>query len=150
MSDPRAEPAQPEPAASAPRLEPPSPEVALPAAATVLPGEHRGGFTTPPTAPIDMAALEAHAWEPDAGAPAAVAEPAVPWRPGVYALVFAISGLAASIVVGWAFPLGVIGVVLGVVAARRRDQRSSGIWAIVLAAASLVYSAGWLVYALTR
>ncbi|MFT4306483.1 MAG: hypothetical protein QM604_06295 [Microbacterium sp.] len=153
MSDPQARPeptasATPQPVAPVPRLEPPSPEVALPDVAAVLPGEHRGGFTTPPTAPVETTALEAHGWQPDVGAP--VAAPAVPWRPGVYALVFAIAGLAASILVGWAFPLGVVGLALGVVAARRRDQRTTGVWAVVLAATSLVYSAGWLAYALSR
>jgi hypothetical protein len=132
-------------------LEPVSPDVVLPSESAALPGAHRGGFTTPPTAPLELAHV-GHGEPAPEGTPAAgtatlpVATSAT-WNPGAYALLFAIAGLAASLVVGWLFPLGIVGVVFAVIALRRPTQRRMGGWALALALVSLVYSAGWLAYA---
>ncbi|MDQ1129242.1 hypothetical protein [Microbacterium sp. SORGH_AS_0888] len=132
------------------RVEPASPDVVLPLDDAAVPGAHRGGFTRPPTAPVDV--LELHPaelgpapWEPET--------PETPLRArestgvGGYALALAAIALAASLVVGWVFPLGVAALALATVAVRRRVQRVLAGWAIALAAASLVYSAGWLLFA---
>ncbi len=128
------------------RVDAASPDIVLPGAVAALPGEHRGGFATPPTAPVPLTVVAEHPYEPVTVTVPVASSP--PWRPGVYALVFAIIGLGASILVGWAFPLGLIGLALGIVAVRRPDQRVAGVWAVALSAASLVYSAGWLLYAI--
>lgn len=142
-------------AASAPsvptRVELASPDVVLPSDSAAVPGAHRGGFTRPPTAPLDV--LELHPAEPDPPGwapetPAPVLAP-VPGSIGVggYALAFACFGLVASLFVGWTFPIGVIALALGVTAVRRGVQRPVAAWAIALAATSLAYSAGWLLFA---
>ena len=65
-----------------------------------------------------------------------------------WALGFSIVGLAVSLFVGWGFPLGIAGVVAGILALRRPlESRGVAIWAIVLGAVSILYSAGWLVFA---
>lgn len=61
---------------------------------------------------------------------------------------FAIVGLIASFVVGWAFPLGIVGLVCGVRSLRRgTESRAVAVWAIALAVLSVLYSVGWLVWA---
>ena len=65
-----------------------------------------------------------------------------------WALALAIVALAASFVVGWMLPLGLAAVVVGIVALRRPvESRSIATWAIVLGAVSMLYSAGWLLWA---
>jgi hypothetical protein len=76
-------------------------------------------------------------------APRAVIAPA--------ALVLAIVALAASLLVGWAAPVGLVAVVIAVVALRRpRETRGVAWWALGLALLSLAYSAGWLLWALPQ
>lgn len=66
------------------------------------------------------------------------------------ALVASILALVGALFVAWLFPLGLTAIVLGVLALRRPlESRSVAIWAIVLGALSLVYSAGWLIYAIS-
>ncbi len=103
-------------------------------------------MTVPDPAGPDAAGPDAA--EPAAAEPAA-AEPDAPAqrRYGTVALALAIPALAASLLVGWVFPLGIAALVCGVLAVRTPQQRAAGIWAIALAAASLLYSTGWLVYA---
>ncbi|HET6302316.1 hypothetical protein [Microbacterium sp.] len=143
-----AEPALTRPAVPSPGppviIEPPSPDVALVGEAPRLPGEHRGGFGRLPTAPIDITPAPVHSadaeWAPTP-APA-------PRTLSAWALACSIIGLAASLVVGWAFPIGLIGIVLGIVALRRPLESSAvAAWAIVLGTLSVLYSAGWLIYA---
>ncbi|MDN8548988.1 hypothetical protein PUW81_007700 [Microbacterium sp. NM3R9] len=74
-------------------------------------------------------------------------EPQVLPRSGGWALALAIVGLGLSLLVGWAFPLGIAAVVLAILALRRPwESRAVGVWALCLGALSLVYSAGWLVW----
>lgn len=125
----------------APGVEPPSDDVAVAPAGAGLPGEHRGGFQralTQPT-PITQPVHTEVRWAP-------TPEP-LPTS-GVWALGLAIVGLALSLVVGWAFPVGLTAAVLAVLALRRPwEKRAVAVWALVLAVVSLIYSAGWLVWA---
>jgi len=78
--------------------------------------------------------------------------PAAPQR-GVagWALAFAIVGLGVSLFVGWGFPIALVGIVTGIVALRRPlESRAIAWWAIALGTVSVLYSAGWLVWAATR
>lgn len=76
---------------------------------------------------------------------------AAPVRPrGIagWGLAFSIVGLLASFVVGWAFPVALVGLVTGAMALRRpSENRSAAVWALALGITALVYSAGWLVFA---
>ncbi|WP_307785494.1 DUF4190 domain-containing protein [Microbacterium hibisci] len=140
-------------AAARPTVEAPSPDVDLTHDATPLPGAHRGGFSRLPTAPVAVTVETAPAepggeftpddtqWRP--------AEPAEFHRGlGVWALAFAIVGLIVSLFVGWGFPIGLIAVVSGIIALRRPlESRAVAVWAIVLGVVSILYSAGWLLYA---
>jgi hypothetical protein len=65
-----------------------------------------------------------------------------------WALGIALVALAVSFFVGWGFPLGLAAIVVAVIALRRPwERRSVAVWALVLGVLSVVYSAGWLVYA---
>lgn len=139
-----------------PAVEPPSPDVALPSDASPLPGAHRGGFQRLPTAPVPLT-TESAPVEPGADVSPPVAQwlapaPAAPRRGlAAWALAFSIGGLAASLYVGWGFPIGLVGILSGILALRRPlESRALAGWAIVLGAVSVVYSAGWLVYAAGR
>jgi hypothetical protein len=67
------------------------------------------------------------------------------------ALVLAIVALAASVFVGWAAPVGLVAVVVAIVALRRPvEPRGVAWWALGLAVLSLVYSAGWLLWAIPQ
>lgn len=84
------------------------------------------------------------------GEPTARWAPEVPIRKGYggSALSFSLAGLAASFFVGWAFPLALIGLVLGIVAIVKREESTTlGVWSVGLAVLALVYSAGWLWWA---
>ena len=64
------------------------------------------------------------------------------------ALGTAIVALAAAVFVGWLLPLGLIAIVLAAVALRRRgDSRAMAGWALALGILSVLYSAGWLLWA---
>lgn len=146
-------PASPAPDAAAPgaaRVIPSTPDIAPADAAPVLPGEHRGGFQRLPTGPVDVTEELAPA-DPDGEQPLvlwAMPEPAPPRGLAGWALGFSVVGLVASLFVGWGFPLGLVGVVAGILALRRPlESRSVAVWAIVLGAVSVVYSIGWLVFA---
>ena len=134
----------------------PSADIAPVEAESVLPGGHRGGFQRLPTAPVDITSQSAPA-DPDGGYPAAVYQ----WAPpepasrrhamAGWALGFSIAGLAVSLFVGWGFPLGIAGVVAAILALRRPlESHAVAVWALVLGAVSIVYSAGWLVVAAAR
>lgn len=100
---------------------------------------------------------------PDSGdrdAPGAAPPPGPPpeWEPVVaprlyrgiagWALGVAIVGLIASLFVGWGFPVGLVGMIAAIVSLRRPiESRAVGVWALVLSSVSLLYSAGWLVWA---
>lgn len=116
----------------------------------------RRGFSRLPTAPVNLPTtlsgpgVEADLpeWEPVA--PVDVAEPprSIDRGYAAWALGFAIVGLAVSLFVGWGFVIGVVAIVAGVLALLHpRDSRAVAIWAIVLASVSLIYSAGWFVFA---
>lgn len=138
-------------------------EVAAPPAGdgATMPGVHRGGFQRLPTAPVGIPAVTAAPGEPgyddvDTGQLLPVwmpsPQPAAPRR-GVaaWALFFSIAGLAMSLFVGWAFPVGLVGVVTAIVALRRPfESRMVAVWALVLGAVSVLYSAGWLLWAASR
>ncbi|HWT32664.1 MAG TPA: hypothetical protein VN107_02800 [Microbacterium sp.] len=71
-------------------------------------------------------------------------------RLAVWAVVIALLGLAVSFFVGWGFPLGLSAIVVAIVALRRPwESRAVAVWALVLGTLSVVYSAGWLIYAAT-
>lgn len=148
------EPVRSDPPADAPRvvttLDAPSPDVAAPAAEAALPGTHRGGFTRPPTAPIDVTEQQPE-FVPTTGVVVTAAEAARPANLGGIGLGFSIVGLIASLVVGITLPLGLAGIVLGVLSLRRRvESRAIAIWTISLGVVAVVYSAGWLLWAAYR
>ncbi|KAA9108502.1 hypothetical protein F6B43_09990 [Microbacterium rhizomatis] len=136
----------------APRLDPPlldSPSADVEAAAqtSVLPGEHRGGFSRLFTAPVGVAE-QAHV-DPDEQEEWETVEPPRLYR-GIagWALACSIVALITSLFVGWGFPVGVMGVIAGIVSLRRPvESRAVAIWAVVLGSVSVLYSAGWLVWA---
>nr|WP_315267659.1 hypothetical protein [Microbacterium lemovicicum] len=133
-----------------PVVEAPSPDVAPAGEDLVLPGAHRGGFARLPTAPVGIAAPVV---------PVDDVAPRVEWAPrapvsrglSAWALAFAVPGLAFSLIVGWGFPIGLVAVVVGVIALRRpAESRGTALWAICLGALSVLYSAGWLIWAAQR
>ncbi len=140
-----------------PPIEAPSPDVSLAEEASPLPGVHRGGFSRLPTAPVAVTTVSAPAEPSTEIDPAPVAvwlmpEPAPPHRwLASWALAFSVSGLIVSLFVGWGFPIGMVGVVTGILAIRRPlESRATAIWAIVLGSVSILYSAGWLLWAASR
>jgi len=149
VSDDRRDDARP-----APQLQTPSPDVAPADEAPRLPGEHRGGFHRLPTAPVELAGSDRtndaeRAALSDTGAVYAWIEPE---RPVVgiasWALGAAIAGLVVSWFVGWGFPIGIGAAITAIVALRRPlESRRMAVWALVLAVLSVIYSAGWLVWA---
>jgi hypothetical protein len=147
--------ATPPPAASPPlpptAIEPPSPDVAPVEAESALPGTHRGGFERWPTAPIGVTPIVT---APDLDAPLRWA-PAAPEAPSrgmaAWALTFGVLALVVAMFVGWGFPLGIVAIVTAIIALRRPlESRAVAVWALVLGAVSVLYSAGWLVFAATR
>jgi len=116
-----------------------------------LPGVHRGGFRRLPTAPIALTTESAPA-EPgtdDALVQWLIPEPD-PGPRGIagWALAFSIIGLLVSLFVGGGFPIGLVGIVSAIIALRRPfESRTVAVWALVLGAVSVLYSAGWLLYA---
>lgn len=146
-----APPPVPDPPPAAAAVEPPSPDVAPVEAESALPGGHRGGFERLPTAPIGITPT-ATAPDLDAAPRWASVEPAAPWRGmSAWALGFAIAALFVAMFVGWGFPLGLVAIVTAIIALRRPlESRAVAVWALVLGAVSLLYSAGWLIFAATR
>lgn len=129
-----------------------SPEVAPVAAESGLPGAHRGGFARLPTAPVELTSQPGSAWTDEATEPAVLWAPRepVPARRGLaaWALGSSIVGLVVSFFVGWGFPVGLVGVVAAIMALRRPvESRGVAVWALVLGILSVVYSAGWLLFA---
>lgn len=109
-----------------------------------------------PEAPPDLAHVDAELGT-DAAPARTIRRTERPAAPGPRrvvapaALLLAIVGLAASLVVGWAAPLGLVAVIVAIVALRRPiESRGVAWWALGLAVLSLVYSAGWLLWALPR
>ncbi|SIR75907.1 hypothetical protein [Microbacterium sp. RURRCA19A] len=98
-----------------------------------------------PTAQLERAAFGEHIvpWSP----PAPTAPPSVaPW-----ALAVAIAALIASLFAGVLLPLGVIAIVMSIISLRRaQDSRRVAIWALALAVLSVIFSAGWLLWALPQ
>ena len=152
-SRPEPPPSQAAPAAPLPpaAVEPPSPDVAPVEAESALPGTHRGGFERWPTAPIGVTPIPS---APDLDAPVqwAAAEPSAPSRGmSAWALGFAIIALVVSMFVGWGFPIGLVAIVTAIISLRRPlESRAVAVWALVLGAVSVLYSAGWLWFAATR
>ncbi|TDN90521.1 hypothetical protein [Microbacterium sp. BK668] len=140
-------PARPEP------LSDPARELGDAGAESVLPGGHRGGFQRLPTGPTAITTQSAPA-DPDGEQSAplvqwAMPEPARPARGlAAWALGFSIVALAVSLFVGWGFLLGIAAIVAAILALRRPlESRAVALWALVLGAVSLLYSAGWLLFA---
>jgi hypothetical protein len=120
---------------------------------SVLPGAHRGGFQRLPTAPVPITSESAPP-DPDGEQPEPVMQwimppPAPPARGMAgWALAFAVLALIVSLFVGWGFALGIVAIVAAILALRRPlESRAVAVWAIVLGGLSIVYSAGWLVFA---
>ncbi|KRA25727.1 hypothetical protein ASD65_15825 [Microbacterium sp. Root61] len=153
-SAPVDEPAKDAEASAAPPVtEPPSPDVAPVAEGSALPGEHRGGFARLPTAPVGIAAPVVD--------PASLPLPTLEWMLpdppaphrglAAWALMFSIAGLVVSLFVGWGFPIGIVGIVTAILALRRPlESRRVAVWALVLGVVSVIYSAGWLLWAASR
>lgn len=143
------------PASGRPAVESPSPDVTLADEASPLPGVHRGGFLRLPTAPVTVTTQSAPAepgTEEEPGTSTAqwlMPEPEPQHRGlAAWALAFSIAGLLVSLFVGWGFPIGLVGIISAILALRRPlESRAVAVWAIVIGAASLLYSAGWLLYA---
>ncbi|MGN6219437.1 MAG: hypothetical protein ACTHNQ_08030 [Microbacterium sp.] len=139
-----------------PLVEPASPDVDIVAASPVLPGSHRGGFFRLPTAPVAVTVQSAPT-EPDGDLTPASAqwlaadEPQIHKGLAGWALAFAIIGLVVSLFVGWGFPIGLVAVISAVLALRRPlESRAVAVWAIGIGSVSILYSAGWLMYAAMR
>lgn len=131
------------------RVESPSDDIIVPTPSAELPGAHRGGFSRAPTAPVDVQEQVA-AHEVIAPTTATLPTPhtAAPADFAALSLGFAVVALIVAIVVGWGFPIGASAVVLGVMSLRGRvESRPLAAWGVSLGALSLLYSAGWLVYA---
>ncbi|MDL9979081.1 hypothetical protein [Microbacterium candidum] len=133
---------------------PPASDLAPTMDAASLPGAHRGGFSRELTGPVGVT-IQSAPIEPGTEdaldyTPAEWAQPSPRVRFAAWALGFAIVGLLVSFLVGWGFLLGIVGIIAGVVSLRRDEARAMAIWAIVLAAVSILYSAGWLVFAATQ
>lgn len=146
---------EPQPVPPTPVVEGPSPEIALAQDASPLPGAHRGGFHRLPTAPVPVTVQSAPAEPGTEEEP-----PPMPWAGAEaeasglhrglagWALAFAIVGLAVSLFVGWGFPIGIVAVVSAILALRRPlESRAVAVWAIAIGTVSILYSAGWLLYA---
>lgn len=131
-------------------------------AAPGVPGVPRRSFDRLPTAPLPAQVATGPAEDgtvSDAGVgDVGTAEwtpaptPAVRRRGlGGVALALSVVGLAVSLFVGWGFPLGIAGIATAAVAMRRpaESRRVAG-WALALGIVSVLYSAGWIVWALTR
>lgn len=140
----------------APTVSSVSPDIDLAQDASPLPGAHRGGFRRLPTAPVAVTVETAPAepggeFTPDAADWAATDDSAFHRGLAGWALAFAIVGLIVSMFVGWGFPIGLVAVVSAIIALRRPlESRAVAVWAIVLGALSILYSAGWLLYAAMR
>ena len=140
-----------------PVVEPPSSDVAPVAAESGMPGSHRGGFERWPTAPIGVAPGSAVPEHDPSTAPEplvlwAPPEPPVPYR-GLarWALGLSIVALLLSTIVGWAFPIGLMVIVLAIISLRRPiESRAAAVWALVIGVVSVLYSAGWLWFAATQ
>lgn len=147
--DPSPQPPTAEPRPVAARVESPSDDVVVPTQTADLPGTHRGGFTRPPTAPVDVQEQVAqHEELPASTATLPTTDAASPANFATLSLGFAVVALIVAIVVGWGFPIGVGAVVLGLMSLRGRvESRPIAAWGVALGALSLVYSAGWLMYA---
>ncbi len=133
-------------------VEPPSPDVALADEASPLPGAHRGGFQRLPTAPVSVLTEIAPA-EPGTADPQWLMPDPPAYHRGLasWALAFSIAGLVASLFVGWGFPIALVGIVSAILAMRRPlESRTVAVWALVLGIVSVLYSAGWLLYAASR
>jgi len=148
--------ASPDPRPVAPQVEAASPDIDIVAASSMLPGSHRGGFFRLPTAPVAVTVQSAPA-EPAGDLTPASAQWLAADAPQIHkglagwALAFAIIGLMVSLFVGWGFPIGLVAVVSAVFALRRPlENRAVAVWAIVIGAVSILYSAGWLLYAALR
>ena len=62
-----------------------------------------------------------------------------------------IAALVVSMFVGWGFPIGLVAIVTAIIALRRPlESRAVAVWALVLGAVSVLYSAGWLLFAASR
>ncbi|GAB2832732.1 hypothetical protein ACFQ0P_09485 [Microbacterium insulae] len=146
------------PESPGPGIEPPSPDVVAADEVSALPGVHRGGYLRLPTAPVAITRETAPA-EPgtDEDVPLVSAQwvmpaPEPPHR-GLagWALAFSIAGLLVSLFVGWGFPIGLVGVGSAILALRRPlESRAVAVWALVVGTVSVLYSAGWLLYAAGR
>lgn len=143
-------PAQPGPAVSAVSV-----DADLAQDASPLPGVHRGGFHRLPTAPVAVTVETAPAEPGGEYTPDDTVWPASGSGPqrglAGWALGFAVVGLVVSMFVGWGFPIGLVAVISAIIALRRPlESRAVAIWAIVLGTMSVLYSVGWLLYAVTR
>ena len=139
--------------AVSPRIEPASADLAA-ADAVPLPGAHRGGFSRELTGPvaitIQSAPVEPGTEDAFDYTPAEWVAPAPRARFGGWALAFAILGLLVSFFVGWGFLLGIVAIIGGVLALRRGEPRPIAVWALALAALSILYSVGWLLWAASQ
>lgn len=121
-----------------------------------LPGAPHQGFDRLPTAPVPAQSQSGPA-EDGSG------EAALPsWMPAPepvraqrgyagWALGVAIVGLLLSLFVGWGLPLGLVAIVTAILALRRPwESRAIAVWALVLGGVSVLYSAGWLLWAASR
>jgi len=146
----------PEPAKPELVRPPTAPASGLTAAAdaTPLPGAHRGGFSRELTGPIGIT-IESAPIEPGTEdaldyTPAEWVAPEPRARFGGWALAFAVLGLLVSFLVGWGFLLGLVAMVAGAMALRRGEPRAIAIWALAQAGLSILYSAGWLIWAASQ
>lgn len=131
-----------------PRVELRAEDIATTIDSAPLPGEHRGGFRRELTEPVPITATMGSEVEPEVQwAPT----PAVLPRSAAWALIFGVLGLVVSFLVGWGFPIGLVGAGLAIVALRRPwESRAIAVWALCLSLLSIVYSVGWLWWASTQ
>ncbi len=74
-----------------------------------------------------------------------------PVRVAGFAFIASFLSLVLSCFVGWALPLALIVLALSLMAVRRPDEsRVFAWWALGMASLACAYSAGWIIWALTR
>ena len=113
-----------------------------------MPGSARDGYHELPTGPVITATSgpvdgETVPWDQDTDATSRASI-------GPWALGLAILALITSFFVGWMLPLGVVAVIGAILALRRFESRPIAVWALVLGALAVVYSIGWLVWAIPQ
>lgn len=130
-----------------PSMETPERNASLPGAAK--------GYDRLPTAPTpieptmpDAEVFASREWQPTVEPEP---EPVDDARLAPWALFAAIVALATSMFVGWGIPVAIVAVIAAIMSLRRPiENRAVALWALVLGLCATLFSAGWLMWAMTQ